>query len=159
MAERFVIRPATSADQALISEMQYQAFFVPPGGDPFPVSILDEPHIVKYHAEFGTRAGDVGMVAETAAGEPLGAAWVRRVEGYGFVDADTPELGIAVLADERRRGIGSALLHELFRSVPRCSLSVDTRNPAIGLYERLGFRTVATDGGHSATMLLEASEP
>jgi ribosomal protein S18 acetylase RimI-like enzyme len=159
MAERFVIRTATSADQAFISEMQYEAFFVPPGADPFPASILDEPQIVGYHVGFGTRAGDVGLVAESAAGEPLGAAWVRQVEGYGFVDADTPELGIAVLAGERRRGIGSALLHELFGSVPRCSLSVDTRNPAMRLYQRLGFLTVRTDGAYSATMLLDMREP
>lgn len=158
MAERFAIRPATSADQPFISEMQYEAFFVPPGADPFPPSIVDEPHIVKYHVGFGTKAGDVGVIAEAPAGRLLGAAWVRLVEGYGFVDADTPELGIAVVSDERGTGIGSALLEELFRVAPRCCLCVDTRNPAIRLYERLGFETVRTEGEHSATMLLDLGE-
>lgn len=157
MAERFVIRRATSADQAFISEMQFEAFFVPPGAEPFPTSILDQPQIVKYHVGFGERAGDVGVIAESPAGRQLGAAWVRQVEGYGFVDADTPELGIAVLAGERCAGIGSALLHQLVRSVPRCSLSVDIRNPAIRLYERLGFAVVRTDGAYSVTMLLDLS--
>lgn len=153
MAESFSIRTAAAADQAFISEMQYEAFFVPPGDDPFPWSILDEPHIRPYHAGFGTQDGDVGVIAETPAGRPLGAAWVRLVEGYGFVDADTPELGIAVVDGCRGAGVGTALLTELLTHVPRCSLSVDARNPALGLYERLGFVTVRTDGDHTKVML------
>ena len=153
MAGDYTLRAATIGDQALISAMQYEAFFVAPGDDPFPLSILDQPHIRKYHVGFGTRAGDVGVVAESVDGRPLGAAWVRLVEGYGFVDPATPELGVAVDPGERGSGIGTAMLRELFAVVPRCSLSVDTRNPAIHLYERLGFATVRTDGGHSEIML------
>ena len=159
MVEPIVIRSATSGDQAFVSAMQYEAFFVPPGADPFPESILDEPHIVKYHVGFGTRAGDVGVIAEASDGRRLGAAWVRRVQGYGFVDADTPELGIAVAVGSRGIGIGTALMQELLRLVPRCSLSVDTRNPAMRLYERLGFETVSTGGEFSATMLIDLSAP
>lgn len=153
MAEGFVIRPATVNDQAFVSEMQYEAFFVPPGGEPFPRSILDDPNLQKYHVGFGTRAGDVGFVAETAELEPLGAAWVRLVDGYGFVDAETPELGIAVVVGARGRGVGSALMHELLTAVPRCSLSVDGRNPAKRLYERLGFVTVRVDDSGHPVML------
>jgi ribosomal protein S18 acetylase RimI-like enzyme len=157
MADDYTLRSATGADQALISAMQYEAFFVPPGDDPFPLSILDQPQILKYHLDFGTRAGDVGVVAESVDGRPLGAAWVRLVEGYGFVDSATPELGVAVDPGERGSGIGTALLRELFGVVPRCSLSVDTRNPALRLYERLGFVTVRTDSDHSAIMLREGA--
>ena len=153
MAEPFSIRTAVAADQAFISEMQYEALFVPPGDEPFPRSILDEPHIRRYHARFGTQDGDVGVIAETSTGRPLGAAWVRLVEGYGFVDADTPELGIAVVDGCRGAGVGTSLLTELLAPVPRCSLSGDARNPALDLYERSGFATVRTDGEYTKVML------
>jgi ribosomal protein S18 acetylase RimI-like enzyme len=152
----FRIRPATSADQSFISEMQYEAFFVPPGAQPFPRSILEQPNIRRYHADFGSQAGDAGVIAETQDGRPLGAAWVRHVDGYGVVDAETPELGIAVVASARGTGIGAALLRELFAVVPRCSLSVDTRNAAIGLYERFGFETVRAEGDHTLVMLRQS---
>lgn len=157
MADEFVIRAATPADQAFISEMQYEAFFVPPGAEPFPRTILDEPQIRKYHANFGSEEGDVGLIAESSAGEPLGAAWARQLEGYGFVDHETPELGIAVAPRARCAGIGTALLERLLEVVPRCSLSVDTRNRAMRLYERLGFTTVRLDGDSTAVMLRSPS--
>ena len=153
MSDGFSVRPAVAADQPTISAMQYEAFFVPPGQPPYPRSILDEPHIRRYHVGFGTVAGDVGVVAERDDGTLLGAAWVRQVEGYGFVDEHTPELGVAVVEGVRGVGIGTALLGELLALVPRCSLSVDIRNPAMRLYERSGFETVRMDGEHSAVML------
>ena len=148
------IRPAVAADQSFISEMQYEALFAPPDATPYPHSILDEPGIRRYHAGFGTREGDVGRVARNDAGVPIGAAWVRQVDdGYGHVDDHTPELGIAVVADRRGNGVGTALLESLIAARPRMSLSVDARNPARGLYERLGFESVRTDGDHSVVML------
>ena len=153
MVDSYTIRAASASDQLFISEMQFGAFLVPPGGDPFPRSILDEPNIRPYHAGFGQRPGDVGVIAESSAGQPVGAAWVRLVEGYGFVDADTPELGIAVVERCRGAGAGTALFDELVRRVPRCSLSVDDRNAALGLYERSGFATVRMDGEHTKVML------
>lgn len=155
----FAIRPAAADDQAFITEMQYDACFVPPGAEPFPREVLDDPAIRPYHAGFGTRPGDVGVIAEIATGiagsgdRALGAAWVRQVRGYGFVDDHTPELGIAVVADRRGEGIGASMLGALFDHVPRCSLSCDLRNPAVGLYERFGFEVVRRDGEHTVVML------
>ncbi len=147
-----MIRSATATDQAFISEMQYAACFVPPGGAPFPMSILDDPAIAPYHRGFGSRPGDVGLIALDDDGERLGAAWIRFVVGFGFVDRDTPELGIAVVERARGRGIGTALLERLLARVPTCSLSVDRRNPAMRLYERLGFGVVGREGD-AVTML------
>lgn len=47
------------------------------------------------------RAGDMGFVAvDAGSGEPIGAAWLRLLggdeRGYGYVDDETPELGMAV---------------------------------------------------------------
>lgn len=151
----YVTRPATSADQQFITEMQYEALFVPPGDQPFPRSILDDERVRPYHVGFGSSSGDVGVVAETTESRLLGAAWVRRLDGYGFVDGHTPELTIAVVDEVRGAGVGTALLSDLLVSVPRCSLSVDTRNVAMRLYERCGFDTVRRDGEHTAVMLFD----
>lgn len=138
--------------------MQYEALFVPPGFDPYPESVVDEPGIAHYIVDFGDRAGDVGVVAEDG-GVRIGAAWGRCLPaddpGYGWVDEHTPELGIAVVADRRGEGIGTALLSKLLEVSPRMSLSVDDRNPATALYARFGFEPIATDG-HSVTMLRQA---
>jgi ribosomal protein S18 acetylase RimI-like enzyme len=71
--------------------------------------------------------------------------------GYGFVATDVPELSIGVTADERGRGVGTALLEELLAQAratghPAVSLSVETDNPAVRLYERLGFVRVGYVG-------------
>jgi SAM-dependent methyltransferase len=151
------IRAATPDDGSFITDMQYEALFVPPGACPFPRSIVDEPDLARYHAGFGSVASDVGRIAVGADGEPIGAAWARQVAGYGFVDAETPELGIAVVPDRRGSGVGGALLESLLDAVPRLSLSVDRRNPAIRLYERVGFEVVRADGD-SIVMLADRTE-
>ncbi len=149
------VRPATAGDQAFISDMQYEALFRPDGVAPFPRSILGEPSIARHHESFGSRPGDVGRIADDRHGVAIGAAWLRRVEGFGYVDADTPELGIAVVPARRNRGVGTALLRSLLAAAPRVSLSVDRRNPAMRLYADLGFETVRTDGEDSVVMLYD----
>jgi GNAT superfamily N-acetyltransferase len=153
----YVIRELTVDDQAFVTDMQYEAFYVPPGAAPYPRSILAEEAILPYHAEFGSREGDVGVVAEAPTAEPLGAAWVRHVpNGYGFVADEIPELGIAIVASARGRGVGSALLAALVDRVPTLSLSCDVRNPAMRLYHRFGFEVVRMDGENTAVMLRRA---
>lgn len=123
---------------------------------------LSQPKLSRY-LEGWPRGGDVGVVAETAAGTPVGAAWCRFLAaddaGYGFVRDDIPELTIGVQPGHRGAGIGTALLEGLLgeaaaRSIPAISLSVEDGNRARALYERLGFRTVGRNGG-SDTLLLE----
>ena len=136
------LRPATGADEVFLREMQYLALFVAPGEPPLPNAVVDEPGIARYYVGFGDRPGDLGRIAEID-GRPVGAAWVRNFTsddpGYGFVDDDAPELAIAVLADRRGTGIGTSLLESLLSELDRVSLSVDRRNPARRLYERVGF--------------------
>lgn len=92
---------------------------------------------------FGTRAGDVGVVAVSAAGV-CGAAWFRYFTSEsaraGHVHDSVPELVLAV--DERARGdgLGGRLLDHLLdiaaeQSIPRVGLHVDAANArAIALY-------------------------
>ncbi|MFN7929278.1 MAG: GNAT family N-acetyltransferase [Blastocatellia bacterium] len=132
--------------------MLYHALYVPAGAPPFPRAIIAQPEIAQYVRDWG-QPDDVGLLAcegETS----IGAVWTRRLRAYGFVDDDTPELSIALLPDYRGQGIGTRLMSELFTLLARynaLSLSVSRENPALRLYERLGFRIVKDDG-HSVTM-------
>ena len=119
------------------------------------------PEIMRYAENWG-RPGDEGFVAEEA-GEPVGAAWFRVFPedspGFGFIDAETPELGIALAPDARGRGIGTVLLTALVdlareQGFGRLSLSVFIVNPARTLYERLGFVKAEDDDEGYRTMVL-----
>jgi ribosomal protein S18 acetylase RimI-like enzyme len=76
--------------------------------------------------------------------------WNRDDRGYGYVDAETPELSVAVLPEHRGRGIGTALVIRLLETARvryrAVSLSVARENPALRLYEQLGFEVVDRSG-------------
>jgi len=55
------VRDATTDDQEFITEMLPEAFFVPPGAEPFSRSILDEPGVRPYHVDVGRVTGGVGV--------------------------------------------------------------------------------------------------
>ena len=85
-------------------------------------------------------------------GEPVGrlyvARWKREIR---IVD-------IALLPEHRNAGIGSAILKDLLaegaRSGKPVSIHVEMFNPAMTLYQRLGFRKL---GEHGAYYLMEWS--
>src|SRR5688500_19484824 len=106
------------------------------------------------------RPGDTAVIA-IAGGFPVGAAWFRLFRptepGYGFVDAETPELAIAVVPSKRGHGVGDELLQALLAKAraagyERLSLSVEPGNPARKLYERHGFEVV-DEGAEAWTMV------
>lgn len=136
------LRLAALSDEPFLREMLYLALFVRPGEPPFPRSILQDNAIAHYINGWGTMAGDVGWIALLHE-EPIGAAWLRRFSvsdpGYGFVDAGTPELSMAVLPRHRGKGVGSSLLARLLADAPAVSLSCDPANRARQLYRRFGF--------------------
>jgi len=143
------IRAATGADRSFLEEMIVEAAF-PPGRAPAFVEAVRAPHVVPWLEEW-PRAGDLGVIAEDE--RALGAAWCRRFTGQetglaGFVDGDTPVFAIAVRGDHRGQGIGTALLEALAAAaraagVRAISLSVGRSNPALRLYERMGFERLA----------------
>jgi ribosomal protein S18 acetylase RimI-like enzyme len=143
----YKIRPAASSDQQFLFEMMYQALFIEEGQEPFPLDVVYRPEIARYIKDWG-RAGDLGFIAEDArSNEPIGAVWSRLSsaddQGFAYIDDETPELGIALSPQFRGQGIGTALLKHLLEAAkhlhPAISLSVSPNNPAIRLYERLGF--------------------
>jgi ribosomal protein S18 acetylase RimI-like enzyme len=60
---------------------------------------------------------------------------------------EIPELSIAILSEYRARGVGTELLLHLFEHLksryPAIYLSVSLENPALRLYQRLGFEIIA----------------
>jgi len=144
------IRPAGPADGVFLAEPLVAAFFWRPDGPAGGVqSVLARPEVAHYVTGWA-KPGDLGVVAEDG-GPPVGAAWLRLLpeddRGYGFVDAETPELGIGVEATHQGRGIGSLLLEALIVTARQqrydaMSLSVEPDNPARRLYERCGFQVV-----------------
>jgi ribosomal protein S18 acetylase RimI-like enzyme len=156
----FSIRDARQEDESFLSEMLYEAATWRSGSPRSSVEkVLSDPEVAVYISGWG-RPGDEGLIAEAAPGEPVGAAWYRlfsqESHGFGFVDAETPEVAIAVRGAFRGLGLGSALLEALIarareRGAPALSLSVEGDNPAVQLYERASFRVVHQ--GEALTML------
>jgi GNAT superfamily N-acetyltransferase len=151
------IRPITPIDESFLWEMLYQAIYVP-NGQPAPSrDIIQLPEIARYVENWG-KPGDRGFLALNArTNQPIGAIWVRlfpiETPGFGYVDASSPELAMAVLPSDRGQGIGTQLLTTLIGSQPEESLclSVSEGNPVVRLYQRFGFAIVGPANG-SITM-------
>lgn len=158
------LRLVGGAESALIFSFLTIAARMEDSSEPIQKALVDV-HLAKYWRGWG-REGDLGVVAiRPVDGVPVCCAWVRRFSkeeaGETFVDERTPELAVATVAGERGRGLGTRVLVrllELSGSEPGgISLSVRAANPAVGLYQRLGFATVAEVtnrvGSKSFTML------
>lgn len=160
------VRHAEACDTNFLAEMLVAAAFWRSGDPSGSVAeVLDQPELARYIAGW-PRPGDLGVVALDGQ-QPVGAAWVRLLSesdpGYGFVDADTPELSIGLVRAWRGRGIGSCLLNVLIAAARKqglasLCLSVEPDNYARRLYEKVGFRQVDEVSG-SLTMLLRLQRP
>jgi len=141
------IRPLTPADQSQLWELLHVALWDPPPAGLRPRTVLDHPD-VRIYAENWGRKGDVGVVAEDERGAITGGAWMRVVpggKGLAHVDDATPQLGIAVMPPHQHMGLGGKLLAAAIDAARdhgfrRVALTVHPGNPAIALYEKLGFR-------------------
>ena len=122
---------------------------------------LKHPALAIYHQGWG-RPGDFGVAAsidETLAGAAVARIFTEAEHGHGYIDPETPELGIAVEPTLRGRGIGRRLMNTLAdaardRGIQRLSLSVNNPNPAKHLYESLGYVTT-DEADDSSLMVLE----
>lgn len=93
-----------------------------------------------YHKQFG---GAEFLVIQKA-GKPIGRLYVdRREEEIRIID-------IALLPADRRNGIGGALLREIIAEAASAAklvrIHVERDNPALNLYQRLGFQKVEDQG-------------
>ena len=144
--EDLVIGVMGSPEYMYLDEFLYHAIFQPPGAEPLPPEVVDDPKIYIYIDGFGSKKGDCGTVAEKD-GYIVGMAWTRIIPAYGHVDDETPELAISVLPECRGQGIGTKLLDYLFELLreygyKQTSLSVQKTNPAVRLYQRVGYKII-----------------
>lgn len=142
--------------------MLYDAIFVEEGQPKLPKSIIEEPSLAKYIANFGSNKYDLCLVAVENE-ELIGACWGRIFDennkGYGFLDSETPELSIAIKERFRNNGVGTELIKRITENyralgIQSLSLSVDKKNLAVVLYKRIGFK-VKIETEKSVVMRME----
>ena len=140
------VRALVPSDQATLWDLLHVALWDPPPAGLRPREILDHPGVRIYAEDWGGRPGDVGVAGEID-GKVAGACWMRLVTGgmgMGYVDDETPQLGIALFPPFQRQGHGERLMRAALDAARahgyrRVSLTVHPQNPAIALYERCGF--------------------
>jgi ribosomal-protein-alanine N-acetyltransferase len=152
------IRAIKPGEYPFLWDMLFEAVFVPEGKQA-PARSVVEPYVARYLEDFG-REGDLALVLDTG-DELVGAIWARQFsephQGYGFVDAQTPELGMAIKEPYRGQGSGTRMIGQMCAALAQnglkqVSLSVDKLNPAFRLYQRCGF-TIVSDLGKGYTMV------
>lgn len=140
----FEIRILKKHDLNFLKDMVYESAFVPEGQKPFPRIILDEPSVSKFFDGWQDQIGDIGLIA-IVKDQQIGAIWLRL-----FDDNEIPEIGMAILKEFRGYGIGNELMREIEIQAmnygyEKLCLSVDPRNRALTLYEKLGYVQVGWD--------------
>lgn len=145
MAGAFSTRPLRPSDQSRLWDWLHIALWDPPPAPLRPREVLDHAAVSIYAESWG-REGDVGVVG-VVDDKPIGACWMRRIQGgvgMGYVDDETPQLGISLEAEYRGRGYGRRLMRAALDAARahgyrQVSLTVHPQNPAIALYESCGF--------------------
>jgi GNAT superfamily N-acetyltransferase len=150
-----MLRPVGHGDVRFLRDLLRHAYHWRLNADP------DLP-VFRYVANWG-RPGDAGVVAFDGRGS-YGAAWYRLFPddepGFGHVDAQTPELTLAVVPSRRGHGIGGELLDALLaqaRADGFQALSLSAEKDQTDFYERHGFVPVGEDGA-AVTMRREVGE-
>lgn len=139
-------RPLVAADQERLWHWLHVALWDPPPAPPRPIEVLQAPG-ARIYAEGWGKPTDVGIVAQVD-GRDAGACWMRLLPpgvGLGSIDAETPQLGIALEPEFQHQGHGQPLMLEALAAARRAgyrkvSLTVHPENPARHLYERCGFQ-------------------
>lgn len=138
----YVIRQLTPEDEPILWEILYQGL-LSPGKKELPSrEIVHRPEFARYVEGWGG-PNDTGFVAHDKKDRSLiGAVWLRRPNEKTHAP---PELALAVKPEQRKHGIGTALLTQLVRANPEqstISLSLVAGKPVTRLYERFGFKVV-----------------
>ncbi len=109
-----------------------------------------EAQAAHYQQHYLTAEYDIIEVQESPVGRLYVDRWAREIR----------IMDIAILPEHRGRGIGTQLLRELQNESERCgkslSIHVERMNPALALYQRLGFRMIEDKGVY---LLMEWKPP
>jgi GNAT superfamily N-acetyltransferase len=160
------ITPATAEDEDTLWLMLTYAASMGRGGHDQVEHARYDAYLSSYVVDWGTKAGDVGVIARDLLGRAIGAAWLRlshKEDKLRVADQSIPELATAVLPHARGRGVGTGMMQSLIGlAAPthrQIALSVRIENPAHRFYSRLGFVEVSRMknrvGGDSIVMILD----
>ena len=141
----YKIREIKESEYSVLSDFLYEAIFIPKGIEKPPKSIIEQPELQVYIADFG-KADDWCLVAEVK-GKIVGAVWVRIMNDYGHIDDETPSLAVSLYEEYRHLGLGTALMREMLqflkdKGYKQISLSVQKANYALNMYRKVGFEVV-----------------
>ena len=155
----YAIRNMGQDEWPLLEDFLYEAIYVPEGFEgEVPRSVIyDDPKCRAAFEGFGTLPDDRAVVA-VVGGKVVGACWVRTTDEYGHIDGETPSFSISLYRAYRGKGMGGAMMRAMLGELcevgyARASLSVQKQNPALRLYERMGFRIVG-DGFDESEWLM-----
>jgi ribosomal protein S18 acetylase RimI-like enzyme len=143
------LRPATAADRdflaALYASTREEELAAAPFTAEERAAFLDqqfEAQALHYERNYRDTSHDVVLVDGEPAGRLIVGRWPEEVR---IVD-------IALLPERRGRGIGERLLRSVIAEAEqrgvRATVHVEPLNPAIRLYERLGFVAAGEEGIH-----------
>ncbi|MCI8376866.1 MAG: GNAT family N-acetyltransferase [Lachnospiraceae bacterium] len=141
----YKIREIKESEYSVLSDFLYEAIFIPKGIEKLPKSIIEQPELQVYIADFG-KADDWCLVAEVK-GKIVGAVWARIMNDYGYIDDETPSLAVSLYEEYRHLGLGTALMREMLqflkdKGYKQISLSVQKENYALNMYRKVGFEVV-----------------
>jgi len=149
-----IIRQGTTEDVPFLKEMLFEAIFWNKDVERPNIDDFFKNQIINKQIENWGRYGDRSLISEKADNR-IGIAWYRLWNDldpmFGFIDSNTPAVGIAVCKDFRSQGIGRTLMINLIDMANRdgysaLSLSVEPKNFSRKLYESLGFTKVGKAG-------------
>ena len=166
MSEKIIIRKILPEEYSFMEEIMCEAIYHPDPKNPYPKDIIYLPQIRVYWDNWGEGNDDHCLVA-IIKNRIAGAVWIRsfqgELKGYGYIDGQTPEISIALFEEFRGKGIGTVMMKKMValmksQNYAQVSLSISKGNPAIHLYERLGFRTI-DENEEDYIMLLKLTYP
>lgn len=145
------IRPLRTSNVDFLKEMVFLSLYKESGL--FDRDVLEHKDIAKYYRGWDSKK-EVGFIARYD-NKDIGAIWCRKFpffdQGFGYVEDDIPEMGLAVYPEYRGRGLGQILMNHLFNRLRHngdkaVSISVHTNNPARRAYLRNNFVPVRREG-------------
>lgn len=110
-----IIRNLKDNEYDFLTDMLYESIYIPEN-KPNKEDLIKSAHLKKYHKNWG-RDGDTALIALNTNNQAVEAVWYRLFDefnkGYGYVDSNIPELGIAVIEEYRGMGIGTLLMEKI----------------------------------------------
>lgn len=157
-----------SSEQKIATDMIHFAYRL----DEVAKTLDDVQELDMYHKFYGLTDKDLGLYA-LVENKIAGAIWIRLLKKENnpnaFVDEETPVLTIAVKPEFRDKGIGSAMLEQLFLEAgaryKQISISVLSDEKTTRYFQRFGFSALdnsnaqsPVDGAKVVTMIKPISD-